>query len=182
MTILIILASIIGLGAISSTVYLLVVAYNHLMKTRVNVDQQFANIDVLLKQRADEIPELVKILKASMAYDAQQIDSLMGLYQQYQKSDDMKDKLQLNQQIETLLKATLPTVQHVDFLGLKQRLTEIETQLRQRREKFNDSVATFNALILRIPYILLAAMLNLEACQYFEISEADKDYHGVDLI
>lgn len=43
--------------------------YNRLVMLRHNVDKSFANIDVLLKQRVDELPELVNVIKASAAYE-----------------------------------------------------------------------------------------------------------------
>lgn len=181
MTGLIILASIIGLGAIGSMIVLLVQCYNRLMKARVAVDQQFANIDIFLKQRADEIPELVKILKASMNYEKDKIDGLMNAYLSYQNSKNIDDKLEANHRMITNLNMIIAHSSQADFVGLKQRLTEVETQLAQRREMFNDSVAIFNVLILKIPYILIAAMLNIHACKYLEISEAEKAYHSVDL-
>ncbi|GAA5094396.1 LemA family protein [Wohlfahrtiimonas larvae] len=181
MTGLIILASIIGLSAIGSTIVLLVQCYNRLMKARVAVDQQFANIDIFLKQRADEIPELVKILKAENYHDLKKINELTKIYEHYQNSQEMKTKLLTSEEIHQELYVVLATMPSSAFTSLKKRLIEIETQLAQRREMFNDSVATFNALILRIPYIILAAMLKIEACQYLEIGKLEKSYHGVDL-
>lgn len=180
MTGLIILASIIGLSALGSSIYLLAVSYNHLIKTRVKVDQNFANIDILLKQRADEIPELVKILKANMNYEHQQSDDLLRIYNSYQNSQDMDEKLQVAQAVNQALIECLAKNQTADFQCLKMRLSEIETQLAQKRESFNDSVTTFNALLLRIPYILIAAMLNIKSCRYLEISNAEKSYHGIE--
>lgn len=181
MTGLIILASLIGISAIGSTVFLLIQSYNHMMKLRVNVDKQFANIDVLLKQRADEVPELVNIIKASANYEKDKLNALTQAYDRYQNSTEIADKLQASQAIDELMQVILASTQQPDFHGLKQRLSEIETQIAHKREAFNESVANFNALILRIPYILLAAMLNIQACQYLQISEAEKAYHGVDL-
>lgn len=181
MTGLIILASIIGLGVIGSTIYWIAISYNYLMTMRVKVDQKFANIDVFLKQRADEIPELVKILKASMDYEKEKVDDLMNTYLAYQNSKSIDDKLATNQLMATSLNMLIAHSTEPDFIGLKQRLSEVEIQLAQRREMFNDSVATFNALILRVPYIILAAILNIHACRYLEVSHEEKAYHGVDL-
>ena len=181
MVILITIAVTIALVAMGGTILLLVQSYNNMMKARVAVDQQFANIDIILKQRADEIPELVKILKAENHHDLQKISELMKAYEHYQNGQEMKTKLIASEEIHRALYVVLATTHSSAFTSLKERLTAIETQLAQRREMFNDRVATFNALILRIPYILLAAMLKIEACQYLEISEAEKSYHGVDL-
>lgn len=167
--------------ALLSTIFIIAQAYNQMMKARVEVDHQFMNIDIILKQRADEVPELVKILKSSSHYEMEKVTALLEAYTNYQKSTEIGDKLQSSQKIDGLIQGILMNSQQVDFQGLKHRLTEIETQIAHRREAFNDSVASFNALILRIPYILIAAMLKMDACQYLEISASEKSYHGVDL-
>ncbi|MGL4673282.1 MAG: LemA family protein [Wohlfahrtiimonas sp.] len=172
---------VIAVIALLGTVCIIVQVYNQMMQARVTVDHQFLNIDIILKQRADEIPELVKILKASSHYEIEKVTALLEAYANYQKSTEISDKLQSSQQIDGLMRGILMSSQQVDFHGLKLRLTEIETQLAHKREAFNDSVASFNALILRIPYILIAAMLKIEACQYLEVSASEKAYHGVDL-
>ena len=43
--------------------------YNRLVMLNNNVDKSFVNIDVLLKQRADEIPNLIKVVKESMRFE-----------------------------------------------------------------------------------------------------------------
>ena len=39
------------------------IVYNGLIQVKENIKKSWANIDVLLMQRSDEIPKLVKVLK-----------------------------------------------------------------------------------------------------------------------
>ncbi len=43
------------------TISYVVTIYNGLVRLKNNINKSWANVDVLLKQRHDEIPELVKV-------------------------------------------------------------------------------------------------------------------------
>ena len=61
----------------------LVSTYNRLVMLRNNVDKSFGNIDVLLKQRADEIPNLIKVVKESTKYEEGVLTKLTDLRTQF---------------------------------------------------------------------------------------------------
>src|ERR1700678_4658112 len=69
-----------GAGVIQSAALLLfvvgvlvyiVILYNELVRLRNDNDRAWANIDVLLKQRHDEIPNLVETVKGYMQHEQQ---------------------------------------------------------------------------------------------------------------
>ena len=43
--------------------------YNGLIRLKYSIDQAWSNIDVLLKQRNDEVPELVETVKGYVAHE-----------------------------------------------------------------------------------------------------------------
>lgn len=51
--------------------------YNHLVQLKHNVSKAWANIDVLLKQRHDELPKLVETCKQYMGYEQQTLEKVM---------------------------------------------------------------------------------------------------------
>lgn len=51
--------------------------YNALVALRESVKQAWANIDVLLKQRHDELPKLVDTCKQYMQYEQQTLEKVM---------------------------------------------------------------------------------------------------------
>jgi len=53
-----------------------VVLYNELVRLRIENDRAFANIDVLLKQRHDEIPNLVSCVKGYMHHERQTLEAV----------------------------------------------------------------------------------------------------------
>ena len=50
-------------------VFYFVTVYNGLIVVSRNIDKAWANIDVLLKQRHDEIPKLISVCEGYMKYE-----------------------------------------------------------------------------------------------------------------
>jgi LemA protein len=57
------------LGIIAVVVIYLIMIYNNLVTLKHGVTKAWANIDVLLKQRHDELPKLVETCKQYMQYE-----------------------------------------------------------------------------------------------------------------
>ena len=53
-----------------------VAIYNRLVMLKYNVDKNFANIDVILKQRVDEIPNLIAVVKKTQGYEESLLNQL----------------------------------------------------------------------------------------------------------
>lgn len=51
--------------------------YNHLVRLKHNVSKAWSNIDVLLKQRHDEIPKLVETCKQYMKFEQETLERVM---------------------------------------------------------------------------------------------------------
>ena len=62
--------------AVVAVVYLVRI-YNGLVVLRENVRKAWANIDVLLTQRHDELPKLVETCKRYMAYERETLERVM---------------------------------------------------------------------------------------------------------
>jgi LemA protein len=67
---------IVGLVAVVAAGYFVAV-YNGLIAVKNNIDKAWANIDVLLKQRHDEIPKLIEICKGYMAHESGTLEAVI---------------------------------------------------------------------------------------------------------
>src|SRR5690242_21341839 len=69
----------------------LVMLYNGLVSLKNNVKEAWSNIDVLLKQRHDELPKLVETCKQYMGYEQATLEKVMqaraGVQQAMQSGD-----------------------------------------------------------------------------------------------
>ncbi|WP_289284445.1 LemA family protein, partial [Methylophaga sp. UBA2513] len=57
-------------------VYLIII-YNNLVSLKHNVSKAWSNIDVLLKQRHDELPKLVETCRQYMQYEQDTLEKVM---------------------------------------------------------------------------------------------------------
>ena len=55
-----------------------IMTYNGLVVIKNNVDKAWANIDVLLKQRHDELPKLIDTCKAYMKHEQETLEKVIN--------------------------------------------------------------------------------------------------------
>jgi len=60
------------------------------------------------------------------------------------------------------------------FAQFQSRITQIESEIADRREFYNDSVYTFNTRIVQIPDVFIAKLLNYMPGELFKATEIDK--------
>ena len=63
------IGTLILLGLLLVVIIYFVMIYNNLVQIKHNVSKSWANIDVLLKQRHDELPKLVETCKQYMKFE-----------------------------------------------------------------------------------------------------------------
>jgi len=155
--------------------------YNGLVALRRNSDKNWSNIDVLLKQRYDEISKLVKVCEGYMKYERETLEKLTALRSSYLDSGSVADKTKIEGEIAGTLKTLFAVAENYpdlkadqNFLQLQNRISELENAIADRREFYNDSVNIFNIRIHQIPDMFIAGM-----CQYidqplFKVSEEER--------
>lgn len=164
-----------ALAAIAVVVFLIV--YNSLVEVKNNVSRAWANIDVLLEKRHDLIGKLVDTVKGYEAYEKTvlvKITSLRTAWSQVQNSS-VEDKMGTSNQISTALKSIFAVSENYPdlkadqvFLELQKALEDIENQIADRREFYNDSVNQYNIRTQTIPYNAFAKMLGYKAMSFFK--------------
>ena len=158
-----------------------IILYNELVGLRNENDRAFANIDVLLKQRHDEIPNLVSCVKGYMDHERQTLEAValartasIGAASIAQKA---QAALRLTGALHTLFAVAerYPGLKaNQNFLVLQKRISELEERIADRREFFNDDVATYNTRIAQLPEVFLARQMKLRPRQLFQVSDQDR--------
>lgn len=162
--------------------------YNTLIMLKNNVNKSFFNIDVLLKQRADEIPDLVKVVKKSMLYEEATLTKLTQLRTEFLNSSSNEDRLTLSHEMGKMVKSIFAVSENYpelkannNFVLLQQRVSGIEDAIADRREFYNESVNMYNIGIAEFPPLILAKLLGYQEKQLLIISEDEKKYDGIQL-
>ncbi len=162
--------------------------YNALVASRENIKKAWANIDVILKQRYDEIPQLVKICEQYVKFEKSQIDRIMSAREKMVSGPTIDAKAEGFNQVTAGIKGLLAVGEaypdlksNTNFMHIQTRLTALEETLADRREFYNDSVNVFNIRIQSIPDVFLARMLGYIQQQMFEVKAEEKVLPNLDI-
>lgn len=157
--------------------------YNHLVRIKHNVAKAWSNIDVLLKQRHDEIPKLVEVCKQYMKFEKQTLEKVMQARSQVSSARQSQDMGQLGP-AEGMLRMGLGNLFAVaeaypelkaneNFQHLQNRISSLELAIADRREFYNDSVNINNTRIEQFPDIIIARLLNFTARDLLEFDKQE---------
>ncbi len=168
------------LFAVGVLVYF-VMLYNELVRLRNDNDRAWANIDVLLKQRHDEIPNLVEAVKGYMQHEQQTLLAVTQARAASINAASIRQKAQADLQMTGALHSLFAVAENYpqlkaneNFLKLQMRITELEERIADRREFFNDDVNTYNTRIGQIPYVFVASYMSLKPRSLFKVSDEDR--------
>jgi LemA protein len=158
-----------------------VILYNRLVRLRNENDRAWANIDVLLKQRHDEIPNLVETVKGYMQHEQQTLLAVTQARTVSMNAANIGQKAQADAMMAGSLRALFAVAENYpqlkaneNFLKLQARISELEERIADRREFFNDDVNTYNTRIGQIPEVFIASFMDLKPRSMFKVSEADR--------
>lgn len=157
-----------------------VMTYNRLIKMKVEVDRAWSNIDVLLQQRYEMIPNLVNMVKGYAAHES-------DLFMEFAKARQSAAGALANGDVkgigaaEGTLAGLMPKLNFVaeqypelkadtQFLNLQKELVSIENQVSDRREYYNSSVGNWNSAIQMIPSNVVASTMGAKEKDMFNVT------------
>jgi LemA protein len=159
----------------------IVILFNGLVRLRNENDRALANIDVLLKQRHDEIPNLVETVKGYMQHEQQTLLAVTQARSASMNAASIGQKAVADLKLENALRGLFAVAENYpqlkaneNFLMLQKRISELEERIADRREFFNDDVNTYNTRIGQIPDVFVASFMNLKPRPMFTVSDEDR--------
>lgn len=158
--------------------------YNHLVSLKHAVAKAWANIDVLLKQRHDELPKLVETCKQYKQFEQQTLQKVIEARSMVQSAREGQDIAALGQ-AEGVLRMGLGKLFAVaeaypelktneNFMQLQQRITGLENAIADRRELYNEAVNIYNVGIEQFPAVLIANLFTYTPKPLLEFASAEK--------
>src|ERR1700757_3508242 len=167
--------------AIVGALWYMTTIYNGLIALKNDIDKAWANIDVMLKQRHDELSKLLDVCKGYMDYERDTLQKITQARSMYQQANTVDQKAQADQSMTSALKSLFAVAENYpdlkannNFMQLQARITQLENQISDRREFYNDSVNTFNIRIQVIPDTFVASFMQLTPRTMLKVDEADK--------
>lgn len=158
--------------------------YNALVSLKHNVSKAWSNIDVLLKQRHDELPKLVEVCKQYMGYERETLEKVMTARSRVATAREGQDVQALGA-AETQLRLGLGNLfalaeaypdlkANANFMQLQDRITSLENTIADRREYYNESVNLNNVRIEQFPDVVIARWLSFPPFELLEFGEGEK--------
>ena len=157
--------------------------YNNLVKLKHAVAKAWANIDVLLKQRHDELPKLVETCKQYMKFEQETLEKVMqarAAAQSARQAGDVKGVGAAETQMRLGLGNLFAVAEaypelkaNQSFQQLQARISGLENAIADRREFYNESVNINNVRIEQFPDLIVARLLKFGAFDLLEFSEEE---------
>lgn len=178
------IASLLFFGIIVVLVIYAVMVYNGLVQLKHAVSKAWANIDVLLKQRHDELPKLVEACRQYKQFEQETLQKVVEARSRVQEARVQHDVPALGA-AESMLRAGLGCLFAIaeaypelktneSFMQLQHRITALENAIADRRELYNEQVNLNNVKIEQIPDVFVARLFNFGAKPLLQFSAAEK--------
>lgn len=175
-------ALIIVLVIVVLLILFIVSSYNSLVKLRNKVRDQWAQIEVVLKRRADLIPNLVETVKGYAGHEKETLEAVINARNKAVSAttpmDEMKANGELTQALGRFmaLSEAYPDLKaNTNFNNLQKELTEIEQKIVYARQFYNDSVLKLNNKVEMFPSNIVAKMFGFKKEQFFEANTAERE-------
>lgn len=159
----------------------LATVYNGLVALRNDIDKAWSNIDVLLKQRHDELPRLVDVCKGYMQYERETLQTLTEARTKYALATTVDQKTLASGNLSASVRELFAVAEsypdlkaNLSFLELQKRIMELESQIADRREFYNDAINLFNTRLQEMPDSMLAGPMGLKPRAMFQVSAEEK--------
>ena len=178
------MATMIFFGILAVALVYAISLYNHLVSVKHAVAKAWANIDVLLKQRHDELPKLVEVCKQYKQFEQTTLQAVIEARSQVQTARQHQDIPALGQ-AEGMLRMGLGNIFAVaeaypelkaneHFMQLQSRISSLENGIADRRELYNEAVNINNVQIEVFPASIIAKTFNFGDKPLLEFSASEK--------
>ena len=155
--------------------------YNTLVRLSNNIDKAWSNIDVILKQRHDELPKLVQVCNSYMTHERETLERVTNARSAYGRSTTVDEKAKAENQLTRALGRLFAVAEQYpdlkanqEFLNVQERISALENTIADRREFYNDSVNLYNIRIEQIPALWVAQQIGYRAKPLLAVVQTDR--------
>lgn len=158
-----------------------IIAYNSLVRLRVQSNAAWADMDVQLKRRYDLIPNLVETVKGYAAHERATLEKVTEARTRAMAAQQPGEKARaegmLTEALNTLfaLAENYPQLRAVEsFTVLQRQLRQVEEQIQFFRRYYNAVVRELNTRICQFPTNLVASTFRFAPREFFEVAAASE--------
>lgn len=170
------------IGVIVLILIWFIATYNSLVVLRNKKDNEWSQIDVQLKRRADLIPNLVETVKGYAKHESETLENVVKARNTYVTATTENDKVKASNELEGALTKLFALAEsypdlkaNTNFISLQNDLKETEDKISYARQFYNDAVLTYNNKVTMVPSNIVASIANFKTGVFFEALEKDKE-------
>ncbi|HWU69599.1 MAG TPA: LemA family protein [Stenotrophobium sp.] len=178
------ISAFIWLAVIAGLLLYTIVIYNGLVNLKHGITKAWANIDVLLVQRHDELPKLIETCKQHMQFERETLEKVMrarSAADSARSAGDVKGVGSAQGALRSGLGSIAATVEAYPELRADQsirqllgRITGLENAISDRREFYNEAVNVNNVRIEQFPDVIVARLCGFKPAQLLEFGNDEK--------
>jgi LemA protein len=169
------IAALFALGLLVLIVmFVVVTSYNAVMALRQRIDKAWANIDVVLKQRHDQLPALVSAVRGVMAFEQDVLTDVARARAAYSATEPIPAQAVTSERTSAAVRSLFAVVERypdlksqANVLDLQDEIERLESMIADRRELYNDQVYRYNTRIATFPALPLAVLLGWHPREFF---------------
>ena len=168
--------------------FIVVASYNAVMSLRQRIDKAWANIDVVLKQRHDQLPALVSAVRGVLAFEQQVLTEVTQARAAYSPTEPIPDQAVVSDATSAAVRSLFAVVEAYpdlkspqNVLDLQDEIERLESMIADRRELYNDQVYRYNTRISTLPTLPLAWIFGWTPRAFFAARPDETARPAVDL-
>lgn len=155
--------------------------YNGLVVLRNKVKDQWSQIEVQLKRRADLIPNLVETVKGYAAHEKDTLEAVVSARNKAVSATTPEAEMQANGELSQALGRLFALTEdypdlkaNTNFVDLQNQLKETEDKISYSRQFYNDTVLKYQNKKESFPSNIIAGMFGFKTFKFFEAEEQDR--------
>ncbi len=174
-------AAMFAVGVVLAIAAFIVVSnYNAVMALRQRIDKAWSNIGVVLKQRHDQLPNLVAAVRGLMAFERDVLTEVTEARAAYTPAAPIPDQALVSDATTAAVRSLFAVVERypdiksqANVKDLQDEIERLESMIADRRELYNDQVYRYNTSIAQVPAALLAPLFGWRPREFFAVEPAE---------
>jgi LemA protein len=168
--------------------FIVLTSYNAVIALRQRIDKAWANVEVILKQRHDMLPNLVAAVRDLMAFERDVLTRVTEARAAYAPGATIHDQAATSEATTQAVRSLFAVVERypdiksqANVADLQTEIERIEGMLADRRELYNDQVYRYNTRIGQLPGVLIAPLFGWKPSEFFAVDPAEAVRPSTDL-
>lgn len=169
------------LGGIALVVLVLIVYYNNLVRSRMETQESWSQIDVQLKRRNDLIPNLIETVKGYAKYEGQTLEKIAELRAQISQASSPEAAMAASDALSRQISGFFAIAENypdlkanAGFIKLQDELTNTENKISYSRQLYNTTVSNYNVKLETFPGNLIGGLFGFKKATFLVVPESEK--------